>query len=85
MTAASLWVFIGCLLLLHMFLIRSPSRQDALRGEEWIKCLLSPPSHVSVLGGFLKKSTPKPKLVNVALQGKFVWDVQTAWVDGKCM
>lgn len=53
-----------------MFLIRSPSRQDALRGEERIVGLLSPPSRVSVLGGFLKKSTLEPKLVYLALQGK---------------
>lgn len=50
MAAASRWVFIGCVLQLHMFLIRNPSRQEAPRAEQWLMCLSSPPSRVSILG-----------------------------------
>lgn len=46
---------IGCLLRLHMFPIRSTSRQDALRGEEWIMCLFSLPSCVGMLHCFKMK------------------------------
>lgn len=84
MAASSLWVFIGCLLLLHMFLIRSPSRQDVVKAEEWI--MRSPPSRVSVLGGFFKEKHPRA-LTSIFISSEQMcsWDARSVWEDGKCV
>lgn len=49
-------------------------------------CLLSLPSRVSVLGGFLKKSTPEPELVYLALQGKCAHGMRDlrGWMGSAC-